>query len=162
MNKGGEIRKAPENSSLMDDFMGVKPRNREQIFALDLLTNDDIPLVSLTGIAGSGKTFISALLREYLPKRTYIFTPTGRAAKVIKSMIKDKYKRNNVSTIHHGIYTWDHDWTQYSEDKEEIPENVEKVKTYFRLGSNKDASDTIYICDESSMISFTGVNSNFI
>ena len=28
------------------------------------------------GAAGSGKTFLSALLREYLPNRTYIFTPT--------------------------------------------------------------------------------------
>ena len=29
------------------------------------------------GAAGSGKTFLSALLREYLPNRTYIYTPTG-------------------------------------------------------------------------------------
>lgn len=133
----------------------VLSSSQEQaVSAIDAFLNSpDHQAFVFKGAAGSGKTFISALLREYLPKRTYIFTPTGRAAKVIKSMIKDKYKRNNVSTIHHGIYTWDHDWTQYSEDKEEIPENVEKVKTYFRLGSNKDASDTIYICDESSMIS---------
>jgi len=119
----------------------------------DFLNSPDHQAFVFKGAAGSGKTFISALLREYLPKRTYIFTPTGRAAKVIKSMIKDKYKRNNVSTIHHGIYTWDHDWTQYSEDKPEIPENVKKIKTYFKLASNKDEGNTVYICDESSMIS---------
>ncbi|ABR30346.1 PhoH family protein [Thermosipho melanesiensis] len=37
----------------------VKPRNREQFFAMDALLNDDIKLVSLIGIAGTGKTFIT-------------------------------------------------------------------------------------------------------
>tara|TARA_R100000008_G_scaffold78373_1_gene59343 strand:+ start:954 stop:2288 length:1335 start_codon:yes stop_codon:yes gene_type:complete len=35
---------------------GVKARNKEQTFAMDLLTNPDIPVVSLIGKAGSGKT----------------------------------------------------------------------------------------------------------
>ena len=35
---------------------GIKARNKEQAFALDLLTNPDIPVVSLIGKAGSGKT----------------------------------------------------------------------------------------------------------
>ena len=56
------------------------------------------------GAAGSGKTFLSALLREYLPSRTYIFTPTGRAAKIIKSMIKDKHKRKSVHDLLDNIY----------------------------------------------------------
>jgi PhoH-like ATPase len=37
----------------------VKPRNREQFFAMDALLNDDIKLVSLIGTAGTGKTFIT-------------------------------------------------------------------------------------------------------
>ncbi|MDK2886029.1 MAG: PhoH-like ATPase [Thermosipho sp. (in: thermotogales)] len=37
----------------------VKPRNQEQFFAMDALLNDDIKLVSLIGMAGTGKTFIS-------------------------------------------------------------------------------------------------------
>jgi PhoH-like ATPase len=37
----------------------IKPRNQEQFFAMDALLNDDINLVSLIGIAGTGKTFIS-------------------------------------------------------------------------------------------------------
>lgn len=37
----------------------VKPRNQEQFFAMDALLNDNINLVSLIGIAGTGKTFIS-------------------------------------------------------------------------------------------------------
>jgi len=38
---------------------GVKPRNKEQAFALDLLMDPDIPFVSLIGKAGSGKTLLA-------------------------------------------------------------------------------------------------------
>jgi len=134
--------------------IALSPSQQEAVAKLDIFLNSNMyQCFVFRGAAGSGKTFISALLREFLPRKTYIFTPTGRAAKVIKSMIKDKNKREKVSTIHHGIYTWDHDWTKYSEDKLHIPENLEKLKTYFTLKSNKDSYDVIYICDESSMIS---------
>jgi PhoH-like ATPase len=39
----------------------VEPKNKEQKFALNMLNDPDIPLVSLTGIAGSGKTFLSLI-----------------------------------------------------------------------------------------------------
>ena len=38
---------------------GVVPRNKEQTFAYDLLFDDDIPLISLIGRAGSGKTLMA-------------------------------------------------------------------------------------------------------
>ena len=38
---------------------GVVPRNKEQTFAYDLLFDDNIPLVSLIGRAGSGKTLMA-------------------------------------------------------------------------------------------------------
>jgi PhoH-like ATPase len=38
---------------------GIKPRNAEQTFALDALTNSEIPLVTLTGKAGTGKTLLA-------------------------------------------------------------------------------------------------------
>ncbi len=41
------------------EAMGIKPVNREQIFAFDLLLNDNIPLVTLIGPAGTGKTLIA-------------------------------------------------------------------------------------------------------
>ncbi len=40
------------------DF-GVIPRNKEQSFAYELLFDDDIPLISLIGKAGSGKTLMA-------------------------------------------------------------------------------------------------------
>jgi len=42
-----------------DISWGVLPRNKEQSFAFDLLFDDDIPLVSLIGKAGSGKTLMA-------------------------------------------------------------------------------------------------------
>ena len=47
---------------------GVSARNKEQVFALDLLMNPDIPIVSLVGRAGSGKTLcaIAAGLEQIL------------------------------------------------------------------------------------------------
>lgn len=38
---------------------GITPRNKEQRFALDLLLNDEIPLVTLVGKAGTGKTLLA-------------------------------------------------------------------------------------------------------
>lgn len=49
---------------------GIKPRNAEQSFALDALMNSDIPLVTLTGKAGTGKTLL-ALASALESKRNY-------------------------------------------------------------------------------------------
>lgn len=38
---------------------GIRPRNREQSFALDMLLDDKIQLVSLMGMAGTGKTLLA-------------------------------------------------------------------------------------------------------
>ena len=44
---------------LRDGVWGIRPRNKEQHFALDLLLNDDIKLVTLVGKAGTGKTLLA-------------------------------------------------------------------------------------------------------
>ncbi len=44
---------------LKDGVWGIRPRNMEQSFALDLLLNDDIKLVTLVGKAGTGKTLLA-------------------------------------------------------------------------------------------------------
>ena len=57
---------------------GVEAKNKEQIYALELLLNEDIPLVTLTGIPGSGKTYLALMtaLRfiEKENKKRIIFT----------------------------------------------------------------------------------------
>jgi PhoH-like ATPase len=42
-----------------DGVFGLNARNREQLFALDLLLDDDVPLVTLSGLAGGGKTLLA-------------------------------------------------------------------------------------------------------
>jgi PhoH-like ATPase len=44
---------------LRDGVWGIKPRNKEQHYALDLLLNDDVKLVTLVGKAGTGKTLLA-------------------------------------------------------------------------------------------------------
>jgi len=41
------------------DAWGIKPRNKEQAIALDLLLDDNIKLVTLVGAAGTGKTLLA-------------------------------------------------------------------------------------------------------
>ncbi len=50
----GNLRKVDKNI-----IYGIKPRNAEQTFAVDALTNLDISLVTLTGKAGTGKTLLA-------------------------------------------------------------------------------------------------------
>ncbi len=38
---------------------GIKPKNAEQTFAMDALLNEDIKLVALQGVAGTGKTLLA-------------------------------------------------------------------------------------------------------
>jgi len=42
-----------------EGVMGVRPRNKEQSFALDLLLDDSVQLVTLLGKAGTGKTLLA-------------------------------------------------------------------------------------------------------
>ncbi|HEX9620918.1 MAG TPA: PhoH family protein [Polyangiaceae bacterium] len=42
-----------------EGVMGIRPRNKEQSFALDLLLDDSVRLVTLMGKAGTGKTLLA-------------------------------------------------------------------------------------------------------
>jgi PhoH-like ATPase len=57
---------------------GIKPRNAEQIFALDALIRPSIPLTTLTGKAGTGKTLLAlaaaiAVRKDY--RQIYVARP---------------------------------------------------------------------------------------
>ena len=57
---------------------GIKPRNAEQTFAVDALTNVNIPLVTMTGKAGTGKTLLAlagALQSRKNYRQIYIARP---------------------------------------------------------------------------------------
>ncbi len=52
---------------------GIQARNKEQLFALELLLDDEVRLVTLDGIAGTGKTLlaIAAGLRKVADERAF-------------------------------------------------------------------------------------------
>ena len=56
--KKGFVRKLNKK---MDGLISVEPRNAEQSFAIEALLDPAIPLVCLTGLAGSGKTFLALM-----------------------------------------------------------------------------------------------------
>ena len=56
MNYESKLEKVVETR---DAVWGLKPRNKEQTFALDLLNDPDIPIVTLVGKAGCGKTLLA-------------------------------------------------------------------------------------------------------
>jgi len=56
-----------------DGIWGVRARNKEQSFALDILMNPEVPIVSLVGRAGCGKTLcaIAAGMEQCLGSKEY-------------------------------------------------------------------------------------------
>jgi len=78
---------------------GVRPRNKEQSFALDLLLHDDVRLVTIVGKAGTGKTLlaIAAGLQKTMEDGVYqkllvsrpIF-PLGRDIGYLPGSIEEK------------------------------------------------------------------------
>jgi PhoH-like ATPase len=52
----GRLRTLPKRR---EAIWGITPRNKEQSFALDLLLDDDVKLVTLVGKAGTGKTLLA-------------------------------------------------------------------------------------------------------
>jgi PhoH-like ATPase len=63
----------PLLKSLKEGAWGLRPRNKEQSFALDLLLNDEIKLVTIVGKAGTGKTLlaIAAGLQKTMEEQVY-------------------------------------------------------------------------------------------
>ncbi len=57
---------------------GVDPKNKEQIFALSLLLDESISLITMTGVPGSGKTYLALMTAlkeiEKEKKKRIIFT----------------------------------------------------------------------------------------
>src|SRR5438874_1467773 len=63
----------PLMKSLKEGAWGLRPRNKEQSFALDLLLNEEIKLVTIVGKAGTGKTLlaIAAGLQKTMEEQVY-------------------------------------------------------------------------------------------
>lgn len=98
------------------------------------------PVFMLQGYAGTGKTFLVKHLVEWLNYSGFsvrLMAPTGRAAMIIA----EKTKRE-ARTIHKAIFDFD-----------SMQEDGSTFKVHYKLQENVDPAKTIYIVDESSMIS---------
>jgi hypothetical protein len=117
------------------------------IVELEKFLSDKTPCFILKGYAGTGKTFLMKGLTDFLlqNKRNFVITaPTGRAAKVISQKTKHR-----ACTIHKAIYSG----KELKELKTKDKDGTETFKFYFEVRTNEDPINTVYIVDESSMIS---------
>jgi PhoH-like ATPase len=95
----GATRKLVPLRKIKEGIWGIRPRNKEQHCALDLLLADDIKLVTLVGKAGTGKTMLAlaAGLQKVVEEQLYakmlvsrpIF-PLGRDVGYLPGTIEDK------------------------------------------------------------------------
>ena len=103
-----------------------------------ILTEKERPVYLLRGYAGTGKTTLVSTLVNTLPKigmRYQLLAPTGRAAKVMST-----YTGKPASTLHRKLYRF------------QVNANGE-----FRMArAENKAKNTVFIVDESSMISDQG------
>ncbi|WP_299002206.1 ATP-dependent RecD-like DNA helicase [uncultured Tenacibaculum sp.] len=114
---------------------------------LEKFLSDQTPCFLLKGYAGTGKTFLMKGLTDFLlqSKRNFVIAaPTGRAAKVISQKTKHK-----ACTIHRTIYSS----KELKEFKTKDEDGTETFKFYFEIRKNENPTNTVYIIDESSMIS---------
>ncbi len=96
---GAKGKVVPLLKGIKDGTWGIRPRNMEQAFTLDLLLNDDIKLVTIVGKAGTGKTLmaIAAGLQKVTEEALYhkllvsrpIF-PLGRDIGYLPGTVEEK------------------------------------------------------------------------
>ena len=121
---------------------------KETVNQIDsFLKNRNQNVFLLNGYAGTGKTFITKGITQYLERIGREFTimaPTGKAAKVIS----DKTMQP-ACTIHRVIYNYDN----VKEYKVDGVEGSETYRCYAELKVNVDTAEAVYIVDEASMVS---------
>ncbi|MCD6450660.1 MAG: PhoH family protein [Thermotogaceae bacterium] len=86
---------ASEDTFYLFKVGGIYPRNREQFFALHALCDDEINLVSLIGIAGTGKTLLSLACAIEKRKRIIVTRPTipvGRDIGYLPGKVEEKMR----------------------------------------------------------------------
>lgn len=130
---------------LADAFTNVELTDGQRALIPKLqsfLLSKDIGIFLLKGYAGTGKTFMMKGVVDYLNRQhrdVVLLAPTGRAAKVLGTRVKRR-----ASTMHSHLY---------GKTEEANPGDPEDFRLVSELTVNSDASDTVYIVDEASMVS---------
>lgn len=135
---------------LRDAFDGHQLTADQERLVLELeafLGAKDEHVFILSGYAGTGKTFITKGLSEYLGvagRKCVLTAPTGKAARVITQK-----SGRLATTIHKKIYSMD-DIREYKVDE---LDGSETYKLYAELEVNDDTDNAVYVVDEASMVS---------
>lgn len=161
-------------------FYGIKPRNAEQTFALSAIFNPEVKLVTLSGVAGTGKTLLAlagSLEQRRNFKQIYLARPIvplsnkdigylpGNAEEKINPYMQPLW--DNLKFIKNQFSDRDKQYKQITEmvEKEKI---VITPLAYIR---GRSLSNIIFIVDEAqnltphevkTIITRAGENSKFI
>jgi len=136
---------------------GINPRNAEQTFALHAITNDAVPLVTISGKAGTGKTLLAlagALEQRRQFRQIYLARPLvplsnkdiGYLPGDIKSKVNPYMQPlwDNLSVIKHQFDEKDRDFRRLDEMVEAEKLHITPL-AYIR---GRSFSNIIFIVDE--------------
>lgn len=136
---------------------GIKPRNAEQIFALHALMDDNIKLVTLSGVAGTGKTLLalsSAIEQKTNYRQIYLGRPivplSNKDIGYLPGDIKSKLNPY-MEPLWDNLKTIQSQFKETEKDYKRITEMVEQEKlmisplAYIR---GRSLSNIIFIVDE--------------
>jgi PhoH-like ATPase len=136
---------------------GIEPRNAEQAFALNVLLDDDIKLVALTGKSGTGKTLLAlaaALQKRETYKQILLARPiVALANKDLGFLPGDEQKKiapymqplfDNLNVIKHHFSYQGKEIRQL----EEMQKNKQLVIEALAYIRGRSLSETFFIVDE--------------
>lgn len=149
------------HARLMDEFVGYHLTSSQQKLVAELedfLHNDSEHVFILKGYTGTGKELILRGVVTYLNKigrSLSLSAPTAKASFWLDKMVGN-YKTRIHSTIHSMIYRFD-------EKKEALNNNpLNKSRCVFRLRTNEDSLDHVYLISESSILSDVKPNGEYL
>lgn len=135
----------------------INPRNAEQVFALHAIMNPNIKLVTLQGVAGTGKTLLAlagALEQKRLYKQIYLARPivplSNKDIGFLPGDIKSKLNPymeplfDNLKFIRHMFTEKDKEYHSINEDLENEKLVIQPL-AYIR---GRSLSDVCFIVDE--------------
>ncbi len=161
-------------------YYGIKPRNAEQTFALHAILNPEIKLVSLTGVAGTGKTLLAlaaSLEQRRNFRQIYLARPiVPLSNKDIGFLPGDAEQKINpyMQPLWDNLKFIKNQFSEHDKSYKQVDEMVEQEKiviTPLAYIRGRSLSNIIFIVDEAqnltphevkTIITRAGENSKFI
>ncbi|MHB8170150.1 MAG: PhoH family protein [Thermincolia bacterium] len=159
-NQSALARYVPEKKGVVpllfanDDAWGIKARNREQRFAMELLLDDNVKLVTLVGQAGTGKTLLAVaaglqkVIDEEVFKKLLVTRPVVPLGNDIGFLPgdKDEKMRPWMSPIYDNIEYILNGAKENKKDKENFKTtNIENMIRYFKEKGQLELEAITYI-----------------